>query len=199
MGKIRDYFFYFTIFTTGAVILIVEILGTRTLAPFYGSTIFVWSSLITATLAFLGLGYWYGGKLADRRPERGLLYWIIFIAGTSILLIPKYDGWVLIQTDRLGLRYGPLVAAFVIFGPSLFLLGTVSPFAVRIHAPTLKRLGATAGTLYAISTLGSLVGGLLAGFYLVPNFQVSFIINTLSLILFCLFLIWQILVLSKKN
>lgn len=199
MGKLKNYFFYLTIFITGAVVLIIEISGTRILAPFYGSTIFVWSSLISVTLAFLALGYWFGGKLADRKPEINLLYWIIFIAGIAIFLIPRYDKWVLLQTDSFGLQYGPLIAAFIIFAPSIFLLGTISPFAVKIRTQSLDHLGVTAGNLYAIATFGALTGGLLAGFYLVPNFSVSFIINMLSLSLFFLFLIWQILHFLKEK
>lgn len=199
MEKIKNRFLYFTVFLTGAIILVIEIVGTRILAPFYGSTIFVWSSLITVTLAFLALGYWLGGSLADKKPKMSLLYWIIFIAGIAILLIPKYDRWVLIQTDKFGLQYGPLLGAFIIFAPSIFLLGMISPFAVKIHTKSLDHLGTTAGNLYAISTSGSLVGGLLAGFYFVPNFSVSFIINILSLSLFFLFLVWQISILLKKN
>lgn len=199
MKKLQSYFLYFTIFTTGAVILVIEILGTRILAPFYGSTIFVWSSLITITLLSLALGYYFGGKLADKKPNTKTLYWIIFIAGAAILLIPQYNKWILLQTNRFGLKYGPLLAAFFLFAPPLFLLGTVSPFVVRIKTPTLDHLGAIAGNLYAISTFGSLVGGLLAGFYLVPNFSVSSIINSLAFILFCLFLIWQILILLKER
>ena len=199
MKRLKYYFFYFTIFVSGAVVLIVEILGTRVLAPFYGSTIYVWSSLISVTLAFLALGYWFGGGLADKRPNIDLLYWIVFIGGLAILLIPSYDKFILIQTDRFGLRYGPLISAFIIFAPSLFLFGTISPFAVKMRARTLDHLGVTAGNLYAIATFGSLAGGLLAGFYLIPNFSIKFIINLISLCLFFLFLIWQILISLKEE
>ncbi len=192
-------FFYLTIFITGAAVLVIEILGTRILAPFYGSTIFVWSSLISVTLAFLALGYLWGGKLADRKPDTGLLYWIVFAAGISIVLIPKYSNWVLIQTDRFGLKFGPLIAAFIIFFAPLFLLGAVSPFAVKIRTRLLDHLGITAGSLYATATLGSLAGALFAGFLLIPNFSVSWIINATGVILISLFFIWQILALKKTK
>ena len=127
--------------------------------------------------------------------------WVFFciLAAAFLLVQVTLVRAVVVQTDKFGLQYGPLIGAFIIFAPSLFLLGTISPFAVRIHAKSLDHLGTTVGNLYAISTSGSLVGGLLAGFYFVPNFSVSFIINMLSLSLFFLFLVWQILILLKKK
>lgn len=199
MEKLKIYFFYLTIFITGAVILVIEILGTRILAPFYGSTIFVWSSLISITLAFLALGYFLGGKIVDKKPDINLLYWIIFIAGIAILIIPKIDKFVLLKTDFLGLRFGPLISSFILFSIPLFLLGMVSPFAVRIKTKIVDKVGVTAGNLYAISTLGCLAGGLLTGFYFVPSFSVKSIVVGVGLIPVSLFLIWQILNLLKTK
>ncbi len=194
---LKSWFFYLTVFVTGGVILVIEILGTRILAPFYGSTIFVWSSLISVTLGFLALGYFFGGKLADKKPDINLLYWIILVAALFILIIPKIDKFILLKTDFLGIRWGPLFAAFFLFSIPLLLLGTVSPFALRVKTKTVGDVGKAAGNLYAISTLGSLAGGLLAGFYLVPNFPVNSIIIFLGLILISLFLLWQLLVFLK--
>ena len=199
MSLIRTYFFYFTIFITGAAILVIEILGTRVLTPFYGSTIYVWSSLITITLLFLALGYFLGGKIADKKPELNLLYWIIFFAGITTILIPKYSSWLLSQTDRFGLKYGPLIASFFLFFAPLLLLGMVSPFAVKIKTQKISSLGRRAGNLYALATLGSLVGALLTGFYLISNFPVSRIINTIGLVLIILFFLWQIQLVGKSN
>jgi len=73
----RHYFLYLTVFITGAAVLVVEILGTRLVSPFYGGTIFVWTSLITVTLGALALGYWIGGYWADRKPKEDHLYSIV--------------------------------------------------------------------------------------------------------------------------
>lgn len=198
MIKLKKYLFYLTIFVNGAVILILEILGTRILAPFYGSTIFVWSSLITITMASLALGYFLGGKIADEKPDIDLLYWIILIVGLSVLIVPAIDDVVLLRTDSLGIRLGPLVSAFFLFFLPLVFLGMVSPFCVRLETKLLDNLGTNAGNLYALSTIGSLFGSLLAGFYLVPIFSIKFVMNILSLTLFLLFLSWQVLKLLKK-
>lgn len=135
--NLKSYFFYFTIFFVGATILIIEIVGTRLFVPFYGSTIYVWSSLITVTLSALSLGYFFGGKLADKKPDINWIFNLIFIAGILILLISVYDSWVLLRTDIFGIQFGPLLASFVLFTPALFVLGMISPYAVKIKTKTL--------------------------------------------------------------
>jgi len=198
MTAFDKYYFYATVFIVGAVILVIEILGTRILATFYGSTIYVWSSLITATLAALSLGYWLGGKVADKKPNMDTLYSLLFLAGALILTTPFYSNWTLLVTDPLGLRFGPLAASALIFIPSLFFLGIASPFAVKLTTSDLDKLGVRAGNIYALSTFGSITGALLAGFYLFVNFTISAILNTLGLILVIIFIIWKVIQFSQK-
>ena len=190
--NIKTYFFLLTLFVAGAVVMMVELLGVRILVPYYGSTLYVWSSLIAATLGFLALGYFIGGKLADKRPEINLLYLIIFLAGISIILIPKIDIWILLNTNFLGVKLGPLAASLILFSIPLFLLGMVAPFAVKIKTKELRVLGITAGSLYAISTSGSLAGTILTGFYLIPNYGLTLIINLTALALILISIIWFI-------
>ena len=189
----RVLFFYLTIFISGASVLIVEISGTRILTPFYGSTIFVWSSLISVTMVALAFGYVAGGALADRRPHMRTLWTILFFAGLATYAIPEYDQLVLPLTDHLGIRWGPLVASLLLFAPSLALLGMISPLAVKLRAQTLQNLGATAGNLYALATLGSLVGAIATGFYLAPNLPFTIIFRLLGILLMLLFILWQVL------
>lgn len=198
-NKLKNYLFYFTVFINGGVILVVEILGTRIMAPFYGATIFVWSSLITTTMAALALGYFVGGKVADKKPNIDYLYLIILIGGIGLFLVPVFDKPVLVKTDVLGIRFGPLASSLLLFLPPLSFLGMVSPLSVRVKAKEVEHVGVRAGNLYALSTLGSLFGGLAAGFYLVPSFSVRFILNLLSFTLFSLFLASRILNFSTKT
>jgi len=181
--KQKGNFLYLTVFISGAAVLILEILGTRIIAPFYGSTIFVWSSLIVVTLGFLSLGYFFGGKLADKNPETKLLYRVILISAFFISLILKIDQPVLIFTDRVGLKYGPLVASLILFAPSFLTLGMITPIAIRLISKNVKKSGRTAGKIFAISTLGSVAGALLAGFFLLPTFSLTQIFITMSIIL----------------
>ena len=193
LSRTKTYFFYSTVFLTGAVILALEILGTRLLAPFYGSTIYTWISLIIVTLAALSVGYWFGGRYADKHPDIDNIYRILVFGGLAILLIPIYSNFVLLRTDFLGIKYGPLAASFFMFAPALTILAMVSPYAVKVKTDALKHLGITAGTLYALSTLGSLAGGLLAGFYLLPLLSAREIILWTGVMPITLFIIWRLI------
>lgn len=199
LERFKTWYFYFTIFIAGAAVLVIEIGGTRLLAPFYGSTVYVWSSLISVTMISLALGYTVGGKLADIRPTIHAIWLILLAAGLTIYAIPAYDQLILPFTDSFGIRWGPFIASLFLFAAPLFFLGMISPFAVRLRARALDHLGATAGNLYALATLGSLAGALMSGFYLAPNFPFTIIFRFLGLILISLFILWRLLNLKSKN
>ena len=183
-------YYYPTVFVTGAAIMVLELLGARVLAPYYGSSLFVWSSLITVTLAALAVGYWLGGVVADRRPKAALLYAIIALAGLATAVIAPTRGPVLQATDALGLRGGSLSSAFILFTAPLLLLGMVSPFAVKLSTVSLGRLARTAGRLYSVSTAGSFVGTLAAGFLLIPTFEVRTILLGIAIALVAVSLVF---------
>lgn len=183
-----QWFLYVVVFVSGASVLAIEILGTRILGPFYGVSLFLWSALITITLVALSVGYAIGGRWADRRPALGRVYYLLAGAGVWILLIPVLKGPILALTEPFGLRAAVLVASFLLFFPPLALLGMVSPFAIRVRASSLDVVGQTAGDLYAISTVGSVVAALLTGFLLIPNIGVRrlvFLIGGLLLVTAC--------------
>mgnify|MGYP005835642833 CR=1 FL=1 len=162
-----------------------EMVGSRILAPTFGSTIFVWGSLIGVFLAALSLGYLVGGRLADRLPRFGLLGAIIAAAGLLVLVVPLLappcSHWI----DRMspGARVNPLFASMALFFLPSVLLGMVSPYAVRLQARSVATVGNVAGRLYALSTLGSIVGTLAATFWLVPAFWTSATVKSLGLCL----------------
>lgn len=161
------------VFVSGAAVLAVEILGTRVLGPFYGVSLFLWSALITVTLLALSLGYVLGGRLADRGPSPGRLGWLLLGAGAWLLLLPLLRDPVLRLAEPFGLRFAVLVAALLLFAPPLALLGMVSPYAIRLRAHSLGEVGRTAGDLYALSTVGSVLAALLTGFVLIPYVGVA--------------------------
>lgn len=169
MDKSRALLLYLlaTALVCGAMVMVVEILGSRLIGPFFGVSLFVWTALITVTLVALAAGYAVGGVLADRRGSPEWLYGIILTAGLLVVAIPSLKYPVLATTAGLGLRMGALVGSLILFGPPLFLLGCVSPYLVRIAGAELPRLGRTVGGLYALSTVGSFVGTLATGFYLI--------------------------------
>lgn len=153
--------------------MVIEVLGSRIIGPFFGASLFVWTSLIAVTLVGLALGYAGGGVLSDHRESPAYLYGIIFLAGIAVLLIPVLKKPVIAVTLSLGLRLGALTAAALLFGPALFLLGCVYPYIIKIAAREIRHIGRTVGLLYAISTLGSFIGTICAGFIFLAYFGVN--------------------------
>ncbi len=183
----------FTVFITGGVIMVVELLGSRVIGPSFGVSLFVWTSLITVTLISLSLGYWLGGRLADIKNTPGTLYAIILGAGLYLVLIPYIKGFVLAWAIGLGIRTGALVSSIILFGPPLYLLGMVTPFIVKLKLTGDVGVGATVGRLYAISTAGSVIGTIITGFILIPALGVDKIIFISSLALIILTAIYWII------
>ncbi len=148
--------------------MVIELLGTRLIAPFYGASLYVWTSVISVTLIALALGYFVGGKWADHSRHFGLAA-IIALSGFFTLLVPWITEPVLLMTDPLGLRLGAFVSTLILFTPSLLMLGMVGPFAVKLATTSLEGIGTSTGSIYAISTIGSVIGTLFLGFYLFPQ------------------------------
>jgi len=162
---------HFAVFVSGAVLLGVEIASSRVLAPSFGNSLYVWGALIGVVLTGLAVGYWLGGALADRRPSTGLLLTVMALGALLVLAIPYEDDRVLrsvVDWDP-GARLNPLVAATILFGPASVVLAAVTPIAVRIAALDVATLGRTAGRLFAVSTVGSIVGTFATAFVLIPE------------------------------
>lgn len=162
-----------TAVVSGALVMVIEVLGSRVVGPFFGVSLFVWTSLITVTLLALAAGYVIGGMLSDHFRHATLLFGIILLAGLLTLLVPLLKGPVLKACMPLGLRGGAFVSTLVLFGPVLLLLGCVSPYLVKLAARELHNLGRVVGGLYALSTLGSTVGTVLTGFVLIAYLSVD--------------------------
>lgn len=177
---------YIIVFFTGAIVMILELIGSRILAPKLGTSIFVWTSLIGIILGAMSLGYYLGGKLADRDPKMKTLSNIIFISGIFVFLIVILKSYVLETSVAFGLRFGSIYSAIILFAIPSILLGSVSPYAVRLAMEKVEKSGNTVGNLYAVSTFGSIVGTFFSGFYLIPSFGSTNILYGLSLSLFML-------------
>jgi spermidine synthase len=158
-----------SVFLCGAVVMVIELTGSRVMAPYLGTSLVVWTSLIGIILASLSVGYWWGGRLADRRPEARLLGRIILLAALATGAIALTKSFVLgfLQSQGAGLHAAAVWATFILFAPPALFLGMVAPFAVRLKLTDAGHSGRTAGRLYAISTVGSIVGTFLAGFVLI--------------------------------
>ena len=188
------------VFISGAVLMALEIVGSRVLAPYFGSSIFVWGSLISVVMTALSIGYYWGGWLSAREPSYAKLLLLLVIPGVVIFFLPfvypAINEWIAIMD--LGVRLSPLVASSALFLlPGIF-IGTISPYVIRLAATQLNTVGSTAGTLYAVSTCGSIAGTLLTAFYLIPVLGVSNIIHALGITLVCLSLVVVPLIRLKR-
>ncbi len=162
------------VFGAGIGALATEITASRLLAPYFGSSTIVWANLIGIVLAALALGYWLGGRVADRRPQPSLLGFIVLAAALCVAAIPfvakpfldlTVEG---LDEASAGAVIGSFLAVLLLFAPPVVLLGMVSPFAIRLAISSVATAGAVAGRFYALSTAGSLLGTFLPALVLIP-------------------------------
>ena len=173
------------VFFSGLTVMIVELDGSRIIAPYFGTSLYVWTSIIGVILGSLSLGYWWGGKLADKKPEFSSLSKILFIAAISIgaLSILKDPLLASLQNTIKDVRAGSVVSSILFFALPNIMLGMVSPYAAKLKIKALANSGSTVGNLYALSTVGSILGTFLAGFYLIPAMGNSRILLLVSAVL----------------
>jgi hypothetical protein len=168
-------------FIAGFIIMSIELLGGRILAPYFGSSIYVWGSVITVFMLSLSVGYLTGGKLSLHKPN--LVTYGTFFGGAAVLLTPLIL-WAnpIMETLFLQIedpRYGSLVVSMILFFIPTSILGMIAPYSVRLLVQSTHGSGHVAGKLYFISTLGSAVGTLATSFYLVLWFEVNQILITM--------------------
>ena len=163
------------VFVAGVGSLATEIAASRLLAPYFGNSTVVWANVIGLVLASLSLGYWLGGRLADRRPDPRILGGVV--AGRGCPRRPDarsspgrsststVEGLDEVST---GAAIGSFFGVLILFAPPVVLLGMVAPFAIRLGLERVESAGAVAGRLYAVSTIGSLLGTFLSALVLIP-------------------------------
>ena len=161
---------------SGLASLGVEFGASRLLAPYFGTSLYVWGVLIGLVLIYLSIGYVIGGRLADRRPNADVLFQLTAWAGLWIGVIPLVSYPILLQSQQgfasisIGLVLGTLLAVILLFAVPVILLGCVSPFAIRLLLTDVRSGGNVAGAVYALSTAGSILGTFVPVFWLIPTF-----------------------------
>jgi spermidine synthase len=174
---------YLVAFVTGAIVMSFEMLGSRYLNPYFGSGIYTWASLISTVLAALCVGYFIGGYAADFYPSARALGATVLIGSAYILLLPAFSQQLLesVLAASDDVRSGSLAAAFaILFFPVTF-LGMYSPFGIRLLLQSAQQSGRVSGTVYGISTLGSIIGTLGTTFFLIPAIGTRAITLTLGI------------------
>jgi hypothetical protein len=166
---------------SGCFVMAVELLGGRLLAPYFGSSIYVWGAIITIFMLALSLGYLAGGRWSLRHPSLARLGCILLAAAvTTLPVVLAADGLLDSLSTRVSdPRLGSLLGAGLLFFVPTVVSGMVSPYAVRLLVADRERSGDHAGKLYFVSTFGSAAGTLLTSFYLVLYFEVNQILWTM--------------------
>ena len=182
-------------FTSGFIIMSIEMLGGRILAPYFGSSIYVWGSIITVFMVALAVGYLTGGQLSLLQPRLSK-YGFFFVAAaiTAVPTIAFGDtmmDWVFLRLEDP--RYGSLLAATLLFFIPTAILGMIAPYSVRLLVEESHHSGRIAGGLYFVSTLGSALGTLFTSFYLVLWLEINQILIGMALILIICFVATQII------
>jgi spermidine synthase len=176
-------------FLTGASVMIVELAASRVLSPYFGNTLYTWTALIGVIMIALSAGYYAGGRLADRRPTLVTLLHLVSIAAAFVILVPvlalKVAASLAPEGHPPDILWGPLVAALLLFAVPGILLGSVSPFAIKLLSLRSEnaRVGTSAGTVSGLSTAGSVLGTFGAGFVLIPSLGIRTIFIVVGVVL----------------
>ena len=185
-------YIYVLSFFSGMCIMAIELCASRLMAPFFGTSSFVWTNIIGVIMIALSVGYVVGGKLADRKPRLDILLKLLLAAGAFLLLLPFVAFTVVrfLSSFMQGLNssfsfifLGSLFAIALLFSPPIVILGMTSPFLIRIVAQT-DQIGTSAGRIFGISTIGSVVGTFLPVLVLIPAIGTAKTIMLFSAALF---------------
>ena len=164
--------YYLIAFIEGASVMSIELAGAKMIAPFYGTSLYVWSSVLAVTLGGLTLGYFIGGRATYKYPGTKLLFLVLLVGAILIALMPLFALRVMPAMMDLGLRMASLISATCFMLLPLVCMGMVSPILIQLSNDELKGTGKTAGNIYAISTVGGIIMTLLMGFYLLPEWGI---------------------------
>ncbi len=180
------------VFIAGIATMSLEFAASRLLTPVFGSSIYTWGSLIGVVLVGLSIGYHVGGRLADKNPDFEKFCSILFSSGLYIVFIPFISSSVIdftstimldMPSDNDGNNLNSLVATFILLAIPTFLLGMISPYAIKLATKTLDRLGNISGNLYSVATIGSIAGTFVTVFVLIPVFEINHIMYGLGVLL----------------
>lgn len=172
-------------FLEGAAVMTVELVGAKILAPIFGTSLYVWAATLGITLFALTTGYYTGGYISSKSKNVTTIYLILLLAGLFTLLMPLSSYYILNATINFDVRLGASISLLVFMFPPLLLMGMTSPLIIHFFTQHAEKAGKSAGTVYAISTLGGILSTFLTGFYLLPELGIKYtiLISGITLIL----------------
>ncbi len=174
MQLLKNKNFYFLLsFLEGASVMAAELLGAKMLAPYFGSSLYVWASVLAITLLGLAVGYFIGGVLSFKSKNPLSLFYVLLAAATFTVMMPFTSKMILWMVGMHSLIPSVIVSATCILFPPVFMMGMVSPLIIRAITTDVEQVGKSAGVIYAISTVGGIGATFAFGFYIIPNFGLT--------------------------
>ena len=169
----------FGAFISGMVVMIFEIVGARIIGPFFGTSMYVWTSIIGIILVSLSVGYRYGGKRADEvsSVQDYTKFFLYAAVSMLIVLLLKDSALQLIAQITSDIRIGAVISGIVLFAVPSFFFGVISPYAIQLLTDSVSKTGTTSGSIYALSTIGSIIGTFMGGFFLVPLLGINIVLS----------------------
>jgi len=193
MKSVRDKFFkkllFALAFVEGGAVMCVELSGAKILSPYFGTSIYVWASVLGVTLSALMSGYYLGGYLSSKYKKKEIVYWLMFIGGVLMVLTPLISRIVLPITIRLNLLVGSVFSLLSFLFIPLVLFGATSPLIINLITSEAEGSGKSSGTVYAVSTLGGIIITFTIGFYTFPQFGITKTLYTYGLLVILMSLI----------
>lgn len=187
----KKYKLEIVLFVINGIYMILELIASRLLSPYFGSSNLVWTSIIGIILLSNSIGNYIGGKIADKNCSKDNLKLILKISGIMVLIIPFIQDSILYMTATTinSIKIGAIISSILLFFvPSMF-FGFFSPIIIKLKMNDLENVGSTSGKIYALATIGSLTGTFLGGFFLLPAFGSTELLFILSAIIFLLILV----------
>lgn len=183
MKKESSKFLLLISFFEGGAVMAVELIGAKMIEPFFGASLYVWSTVLAITLLGLTSGYYTGGIISERYPQQKTLYILLFLASVFTGMMPIIGTSAMEATLNFDFRIGAIISSLIFIFPPLACFGMVSPIIIRKLSTQLEQTGRKAGLVYAISTIGGILFTFLAGFYLIPKIGLRMSAILISLIL----------------
>lgn len=167
------YFLFLLSFIEGASVMACELFSAKMIAPFFGGSLYVWAAVLGVTLFALMSGYYIGGYISERSKKENLVYWILLGAGFFLMIMPFTSVWSMTANIDMSVQLGSTLSLLIFMFPPLLFMGMTSPIIINLINTKLDETGKSAGSVYAISTLGGIVATFLVGFYLLPEFGIK--------------------------
>lgn len=175
----------FLSFIEGAVVMAAELCGAKLLAPIFGSSLYVWASVMGITLAALALGYFFGGLISEQSKQHSKkLFQILIFAALFVILIPVLSRYVIPWISYLPFLLAVVLSTFILLFFPVFFLGATSPLFIYLQTKDNLKSGSVSGSVYAVSTLGGIMATFLCGFYLIPIIGLTYCLLLFGSVLF---------------